>query len=303
MLKTRIFASVLSFFIGLFGCSSLVQANSRPVTLSAQITIQNTSGQDAIGYIQRLSIPVEHGLQQSLKEVRYDYSEGLTYRKHKKGDSKYLEFTLDIPAGATVTRRIDFDLILSSYNYAQIPRGREPFPDKRYLQSSKYIESDSLPIKKLSLEIQNTFMDEEGRLRAAFLMPQAMIEYKIQPTKGALAGLESREGDCTEYASLFVALARSMGYPARTTSEFLFTKRKIFKQPNHHAAEVYTNGRWIPVDPNLAQEGRFGYGFGKGKISKITLTRDFTWVWSNLWPKSFKGNIDKTKVSIEWSIR
>ncbi|WP_444912455.1 transglutaminase-like domain-containing protein [Microbulbifer sp. PAAF003] len=303
MLGSKIAFSVFCIFLGLFGLWRGAVADSKKVTLSAEVTIENHSERDVIGYIHRLSMPVETGLQQSLKEIRYEYPENLVIKDHKKGDSKYLEVRLDIPAGKVVKRKFHFDLLLSSYDYAKISRGREPYPAKKYLQPAKYIESDALAIKKLSLEIQNTFSDEEGRLRAAFLLPQAVIEYKIQPTKGALAALESRKGDCTEYAALFVALARSMGYPARITSEFLFTKRKQFKQPNHHAAEVYMNGRWMPVDPNLAQESRFGYGFGRGQLSKITLTRDFTWVWSNLWPKEFRGNVDQTKVAIEWSLQ
>ncbi|MCO1336145.1 hypothetical protein MO867_17575 [Microbulbifer sp. OS29] len=300
---SRIVFSVVSILFGMFGFWRDTVADSKKVTLSAVITVKNQSDRDVVGYIHRLSMPVEAGLQQSLKEVRYEYPEKIVYKKHKKGDSKYLELKLDIPAGDTIKRKVHFDLLLTSYDYTTIPRGREPYPASMYLQSAKYIESNAIAIRELSLEIQNTFADEDARLRAAFLLPQAIIDYKIQPTKGALAGLESREGDCTEYAALFVALARSMGYPARVTSEFLFTKRKQFKQPNHHAAEVYMNGRWLPVDPNLAQESRFGYGFGRGKVSKITLTRDFTWVWSNLWPKNFRGHVDKAKVTIEWSLQ
>ncbi|AWF80490.1 hypothetical protein BTJ40_06515 [Microbulbifer sp. A4B17] len=303
MVFNRLFLTVFCIIFGALGFWRSAVADSKKVTLTAEVTVENRSEYDVLGYVHRISMPVENGLQQSLKNVRYNYEEKMVYKNHKRGDSKYLEFKLDIPAGKTVKRVIHFDLLLTSYDYSQISRGREPFPASNYLEPAKYIESDSMPIRKLSTGIQNTFTDDEGRLRAAFLLPQAVIDYKVQPTKGALAGLESGEGDCTEYAALFVALARSMGYPARVTSEFLFTKRKKFKQPNHHAAEVYMNGRWMPVDPNLAQKSRFGYGFGRGKLSKITLTRDFTWVWSNLWPKDFREHVGKTNVAIAWTLQ
>ncbi|WP_444898131.1 transglutaminase-like domain-containing protein [Microbulbifer sp. SSSA005] len=295
--------SLVHIVFGFFGLSSLSQAESKIVTLSVEVAITNSSKQDINGYVQRLSMPVEYSLQQSLKKIRYDYPEKIIYKKHGVGGSKYLEFVLSIPAGRTVSRIVEFDLMLTSYDYTQLSRGRDFFPSGTYLESARFIESDSTPIKKLSLKIQNTFEDEESRLRAAFLIPQAIIKYKVQPTKGALAGLESGEGDCTEHAALFVALARSMGYPARVTSEFLFSKKKRFDRPNHHAAEVFMGGRWVPVDPNLAQKPYLGYGFGKGSISKIVLTREFSWVWSNLFPKDFKGKKNNVSVSVLWSLQ
>jgi hypothetical protein len=68
------------------------------------------------------------------------------------------------------------------------------------------------------------------------------------------------------------------------TSEFLFSKRNEFFEPNHHAAEVYLDGRWIPVDPNFALEPVLGYGFGRTAVSKVVLKRDNSWVWSNRIP-------------------
>ena len=71
-----------------------------------------------------------------------------------------------------------------------------------------------------------------------------------------------------------------MGYPARLTSEFNFSDLATFDVPNHHAAEVFLNGNWIPVDPNLALDVNSGYGFGKTGLDKIVLKRDGSWVWS-----------------------
>ena len=94
-----------------------------------------------------------------------------------------------------------------------------------------------------------------------------------------------------------------MGFPARMTSEFLFTEHREFSQPNHHAAEVYLNGRWIPVDANLALDPKFGYGFGSGAHSKIVLNRNSVWVWSNLWPRGVSKRPGKVDVDMQWTIR
>jgi len=61
--------------------------------------------------------------------------------------------------------------------------------------------------------------------------------------------LEKREGDCTEYAVLFAALARAAGIPARVNIGLVyFDGRFMF----HAWNEVYV-GRWVPIDAALNQ--------------------------------------------------
>ena len=61
--------------------------------------------------------------------------------------------------------------------------------------------------------------------------------------------LETRRGDCNEFATLYVALARSAGLPARTVSGLLYLNGRFY----YHAwPEVYL-GDWVAVDPMLDQ--------------------------------------------------
>lgn len=63
------------------------------------------------------------------------------------------------------------------------------------------------------------------------------------------ATLAAREGDATEFTSLFVRMAEAAGIPARSQVG-LVAQRTSF---HYHAwAEVWL-GRWIPVDPYLGQ--------------------------------------------------
>jgi Transglutaminase-like superfamily len=65
----------------------------------------------------------------------------------------------------------------------------------------------------------------------------------------AVKVLAARRGDCNEAASLFVALARSAGLPARTVSGLLYLNDRFY----YHAwAEVYL-ADWITVDPTFDQ--------------------------------------------------
>ena len=61
--------------------------------------------------------------------------------------------------------------------------------------------------------------------------------------------LETARGDCNEAATLFVALARSTGLPARTVAGLIYLNGRFY----YHAwAEVYLND-WIAVDPTFDQ--------------------------------------------------
>ena len=281
------------------------------VTLEAEITVTNDTDKAIEGYVHRVAVPVEGHMQQLLLGVRNDKVSRFERKsfKHEAGD--YVELEWDIPANSTSIKKVYFDLQVKSYDFS-LPAsdnsqsfhntsGRYK-PDRVYKKPAKYIESDNDQILKLAHHIQHSFSDPEAQLRAAFLTPQQMIQYRRQSTRGALYAVSARQGDCTEYAALFVALARAMGYPARMTSEFLFTEHRNFSQPNHHAAEVFLKGRWIPVDANLALDPKFGYGFGTGAHRKIVLNRNSVWVWSNLWPRGVSKRKGKVDVDMHWSI-
>src|SRR5207244_8373563 len=61
--------------------------------------------------------------------------------------------------------------------------------------------------------------------------------------------LETARVDCNEAATLFVALARSTGLPARTVAGLIYLNGRFY----YHAwAEVYLND-WIAVDPTFDQ--------------------------------------------------
>ena len=65
----------------------------------------------------------------------------------------------------------------------------------------------------------------------------------------AVRVLEDPRGDCNAAATLFVALARATGLPARTVSGLIYLNGRFY----YHAwAEVLLND-WIAVDPTFDQ--------------------------------------------------
>jgi transglutaminase-like putative cysteine protease len=58
------------------------------------------------------------------------------------------------------------------------------------------------------------------------------------------------KGDCTEYAQLFVALARLNGIPAREVGGLVYNYSDKLPQFSGHAwAEVWMGDGWREVDP------------------------------------------------------
>lgn len=73
--------------------------------------------------------------------------------------------------------------------------------------------------------------------------------------RGALQALTQGAGDCTEYATLFAALCRRAGIPARAVGGYLADRDTLLEPGAYHNwAEYHLDGRWHLVDP-LA--GRF----------------------------------------------
>ena len=65
----------------------------------------------------------------------------------------------------------------------------------------------------------------------------------------SLKTLESLSGDCTEHTVLLIAMARSVGIPARICAGLVYSKDAFYY---HFWPEVYV-GTWVQMDPTLGQ--------------------------------------------------
>ena len=87
------------------------------------------------------------------------------------------------------------------------------------------------------------------------------IEYDIKygtSTEKSSWVLENRIGTCDEFSSLFIALCRSLGIPARYVSGVAYSNLPELEGFGNHAwAEVYfPDYGWVPFDPTY---GEFGF--------------------------------------------
>jgi transglutaminase-like putative cysteine protease len=133
---------------------------------------------------------------------------------------------------------------------------REPGLE-RYLQPEPLIESDDPAIRAEAQRLVQTAADAP-RARAEQLLRQVHAFLEKKPTvslPSALEVLKTRVGDCNEHTTLYVAMARALGIPARIAVGLVYLRGAFY----YHAwAEVWLDegegrGLWLPVDPTLNQ--------------------------------------------------
>jgi hypothetical protein len=118
---------------------------------------------------------------------------------------------------------------------------------EKYLSSTENIQSDDELIRKLAETITKDASDDFEKVTKIAKWIYENLEYDESyagENKDALWVLNNRRGVCAEYTTLFIALARAIGIPARYVHVYAYGKNGW---ESHAIAEVYL-GRWVPVD-------------------------------------------------------
>jgi hypothetical protein len=148
------------------------------------------------------------------------------------------------------------------------PRSLQPAPrdteTQRYLKAEPLLESDAPEIRAEAEQAVRGATDDRGRAERLTRYVNGLLDKK--PTvslPSAREVLRTKVGDCNEHTALFVAMARSIGMPARIAVGLVFMHGAFY----YHAwPEVYITetdpstplgaggrGLWLPVDPTLNQ--------------------------------------------------
>lgn len=140
------------------------------------------------------------------------------------------------------------------------PRDLTPTPAPAdvadYLRPEPFIESDAPEIRA---EAERMVEGVEGtRARAERLTREVNQLLEKKPTvslPSALEVLRTKVGDCNEHTALFVALARSIGIPARINVGVVYVHGAFYYHawPEVYIDEGNKKGMWLPVDPTLDQ--------------------------------------------------
>jgi transglutaminase superfamily protein len=111
-----------------------------------------------------------------------------------------------------------------------------------YLQSSPQIESGDRAIRKLAGELD---VDSQStawqQVETIFKWVRENIEYRFEETnRSCLEALKEGKGDCGEMTSLFIALCRARGIPARA----VWIPQHTY--PEFYLEDDQGNGHWFP---------------------------------------------------------
>jgi len=119
---------------------------------------------------------------------------------------------------------------------------------RRYLAPSPKIESTDRKIKALAKEIGAGENKAWEKVEAIYDWVRDNVKYKDGPIKGALAALRDGTGDCEELTSLFIALCRASGIPART----VWVDGHCY--PEFYLLDKEGNGHWFPCQAAGARD-------------------------------------------------
>jgi transglutaminase-like putative cysteine protease len=170
--------------------------------------------------------------------------------------NQYAEFDLsDMPAGETVQIKLQYTVSVHEPAY-DLAGCTGDVPDE-FTQAELHVESNNIQIVELSQGLskgQNTVCEQ---VRAFYDYVGNSLVYSYNGADwGAQAALGEMGADCTEYASLMMALSRAAGIPARYLEGVWAggETRQNDARTEHAWLEVYLPGvGWTPMDPTLGR--------------------------------------------------
>lgn len=258
----------LALILFTFAQVTLAQEDSEATTpLSDETVIEKwefgleiSSGGNATGVLASVPIPIEWP-EQKIKNIEENKPAPITRLSYKElGDNgKQLIIKINrLKPGDVVTASVILEIEKSMIVEPENP-DRFRFANKSetrrlntYLKPSPYIESRHRRIKALaeSIEIDESLSPYE-QVRTIFEWIRDNIEYEFDVTiRTCLEALDRKKGDCEELSSLFIAVCRAKGIPARAVWI-----------PDHTYPEFYLvdendKGHWLPCQP----AGQYEFG-------------------------------------------
>jgi transglutaminase-like putative cysteine protease len=124
-----------------------------------------------------------------------------------------------------------------------------------FTRPGRFIQSDDIEIRELAGELQQGRTNPYDTARSIYNWVRDNLTFKAGLGQGAKHALENRWGNCADYSTLFCALCRAAGIPARTIVghrvKSFYCGAPDSDQGFHVWAEFYLPGYgWVPVDAN-----------------------------------------------------
>lgn len=151
---------------------------------------------------------------------------------------------------------------------------------EKYLQPDQLVPAD-IQFRSIAQEVVKGKQGDLVRARALYdhvIERMRYMKYGAGWGKGdAVYACDARTGNCTDFHSYFIALARSVGIPARfAIGASIPSERNDGGIDGYHCwAEFYAEGKWWPVD--ISEANKYTelatYYFGHHPANRIELSR------------------------------
>jgi transglutaminase-like putative cysteine protease len=202
-------------------------------------------------------------------------------QRHDGNRVLHLDASAPLPASIPVTVKFE---VKRSEETANLERAQRNIPEPSGGKFAEFLGPDKLvPLDGRIAQVSDKLGDETA---SPYQQAQIIYEYVVgvmsydKTGKGwgrgdAIYACDVRRGNCTDFHSLFIALARSRGIPARFTIGFPIGKAKSGEVPGYHCwAEFYAGGEWIPIDASEAWKNpaRHQYYFGHLDAARVGFT-------------------------------
>ena len=126
----------------------------------------------------------------------------------------------------------------------------------QFISATSRTQSSNAGMRKLAENITSSAQTPFEKVALLAIYVNRNMKYDenmVGQEKDALWVKDNLYGVCTEYSTLFTALARSIGIPVRYISGYVYSD-KFSSWMGHSWTEAYV-GKWVPVDPTWFEVG------------------------------------------------
>ncbi len=240
--------------------------------------------EDIPGGLNRLEVWVplpQDAASQRIRNLRVDSPYPGSVRQEKEFGNTYYYFSTDQPRHGKIEIRVSFEAERQEIVGSGLVHANSSEDLQRYLREEKLV-TISPRIRELARRITYGNKTPEAKARAIYdYIVNTMVYDKTTPGWGngdTERACDVAKGNCTDFHSLFMSLARAEGIPARFIIGFPLKADAEATIPGYHCwAEFYLPGRgWIPVDASDASKAtdpkRRNYLFGNLDPDRVQFT-------------------------------
>ena len=205
---------------------------------------------DVQGYLKKLNVEILVPSDEKEKQYISDFNISIKpTRMYNNGSSNIAEYEMENINNQHVVFVLEGIANVRTYDIKLaklINKNLTPENDlTKYLQPEPYIESNDAMIQNIAKKIKGSTKEEI--VQNIYEYAQENMNYAvIAGTLGAKKALQMKQGKCSEFSAIMVALCRAKNIPARIVVGHIARK----EVPQHGWVEVYYDEYgWVTYDP------------------------------------------------------